>query len=75
MEELVKLFARGISAAADASAAKDAEAEAAALAELDAVIAEVHPAAAGLRAGIEANRAEALAALKDKFKTDDTKPE
>lgn len=72
--DLIKLFASGINAILDAKGANDAAAQAEALAELDAIIAQVHPAAAGLKAEIEANKAEALAALADKFKTDPTRP-
>lgn len=75
MEELIKLFTRGIDAIATAAAAKTDEDVAKALADLDAVIAEVHPKVDGLKAAIETNKAEALAALNEKFKTDDTKPE
>lgn len=73
--DLIKLLTGAINAVTDAKAASDAAAQAAALAELDAIIAEVHPAVAGLKAEIEANKTAALAALHDKFKTEPTKPE
>lgn len=78
MDELVKLFTGGINAIIDAKNASDAEAEAAALAELDAIIAEVHPKAAALKDALAASRAAGEQAIKDKYhpKTDETtKPE
>lgn len=74
MDELIKVLAGAIGAVIDARNASDAEAEAAALAALDAAIEQVHPAVASLKDVIAQNRAEALAALKERFPEEETKP-
>lgn len=76
MDALIKLLSESIGLAIDAKAASDAEAEAAALAALDAKLAEVHPQVDVMKAQIAKDRAEVDEALRKKFDTSDeiTKP-
>ncbi len=73
--DLINLLAGAIKAASDAKTASDAEAQAAALADLDAKIAGVNAARASFTEELAAGKSEAAEALHKKFHPEDTKPE